>query len=132
MSPKAGGALASLLPALSRSQWASLVRAAYGAALICSPGTLIQLCTHARPGRQACAVGRVLGARQLAQALISGATPTRRLIAAGVTVDLAHSASMLALAAKDGELRPALLAESAIAGAFAAAGCGVLHDGADQ
>jgi hypothetical protein len=109
------------------SRWASLVRAGYGAALICSPGTLIQLCTHGRPSRRACAVGRVLGARQVAQALIAAAFPTRRLIAAGVTVDLAHAVSMLALAARDGELRPALLTESAIAGAFAADGCGVLH-----
>jgi hypothetical protein len=71
-------------------------------------------------------------ARQLAQALIAGASPTRRLIAGGVAVDLAHAVSMLTLAAKDGELRPALLTESAIAGAFAAGGCGVLHDGAGQ
>jgi hypothetical protein len=91
-----------------RSLWVSLVRAGYGAALICGPGQLIQARTGTVPSRRACTVCRVLGARHLVQAAVSAAIPLRWMIRAGAWADLA--------------LRPALLTDSAVAGAFAASG----------
>jgi hypothetical protein len=107
---------------LPGTRWASLVRAGYGAALICMPGRLIQARSGRPPSRRARAIGRVLGVRHLAQAAICGAAPTRWLIGAGAAADVLHAVSMAALAAEDAELRPALLTDAAIATAFAAAG----------
>jgi hypothetical protein len=105
-----------------RSLWVSLVRAGYGAALICGPGQLIQARTGTVPSCRACTVCRVLGARHLVQAAVSAAIPLRWMIRAGAWADLLHATSMAALAADDPALRPALLADSAVAGAFAASG----------
>lgn len=113
--------------AVPSSRWACIVRASYGVALICSPGRLIELRTGCRPSSRARAVGRVLGARHLAQAVICGVFPTRWLVGAGAAADAAHCASMLTLAGADAGLRPALLTDAAIAGGFAAAGEAFLH-----
>jgi hypothetical protein len=121
-------------PVLPGSRWASGVRAAYGVALLCAPGRLIAVRTGRAPSRRACLVGRVLGARHLAQAVVCGALPTRWLIRAGAAADLLHAASMVALAAEDAQLQPALLTDAGIATAFAAAGGAFLRagDGAGQ
>jgi hypothetical protein len=83
---------------------------------------MIRARTGRRPSRRACAVGRILGARHLAQAIACGVLPTRWLIRAGAAADLLHAASMLALAGEDDGLRPALLTDAGIATAFATAG----------
>jgi hypothetical protein len=108
---------------------ASLARAAYGLALLCCPGRLIRLRTGERPSRRACAVGRVLGARHVGQAVITMACPTSLVLGAGATADVAHAGSMVILAGLDPDLRPALLTDAAIAGALAAAGGASLRDG---
>jgi hypothetical protein len=108
---------------------ASLARVAYGLALICCPGRLIRLRTGERPSRRACAIGRVLGVRHVAQAAISTVCPNHVVVGAGVTADLAHAGSMMILAGLDPDLRPALLTDAAIAGALAAAGGAALLDG---
>lgn len=110
------------------SPMAGLARAAYGLALICCPGRLIQLRTGERPSRRTCAVGRVLGVRHVAQAVISTACPTGLVLGAGVIADVAHAGSMVILAGLDQDLRPALLTDAAIAGALAAAGGAALRD----
>ena len=57
----------------------------------------------------AVAVIRVLGARHLAQAALEALVPDRRVRLAGIGVDLAHAASMVALAAwSPAGRRPAL------------------------
>jgi hypothetical protein len=117
MTPDTGEGSAPVMPC-----WINLIRAAYGIALICDPSRLIRLPTGARPSRRARAIGRVLGARHLAQAVICAAVPAQWLVSAGAAADLAHAASMTALSSRDTELRPALLADSAIATAFAAVG----------
>ena len=109
-------------PVLPGSRWASAARAAYGVALICAPGRLISVRTGRAPSRRACFVGRILGARHLFQAVVCGAVPTRWLIRAGTAADLLHAGSMVALAAEDAQLQPALLTDAVIAAAFAAAG----------
>jgi hypothetical protein len=104
------------------SRWASLARAAYGAVLIIVPGRLISARTGRAASRRACLVARVLGARHLIQALVCGTMPTRWLIRAGTAADLLHAGSMVALAAEDSGLRPALLTDAGIAAGFAVAG----------
>jgi hypothetical protein len=105
------------------SRWASLIRVGYGAALLCRPGALLQARTGRPPSRRARAVCRILGLRHLVQAAVCGAYPARRLVRAGILVDVLHAASMLALASDDAAMRPAALADSAVAGGLAAA-CG--------
>ena len=78
--------------------------------------------TGRAPSRRACFVGRILGARHLFQAVVCGAVPTRWLIRAGAAADLLHAGSMVALAAEDAQLQPALLTDAGMAAAFAAAG----------
>jgi hypothetical protein len=99
-----------------------LLRAAYGAVLLVAPGAVIGLCTGRPASGLARAVARVLGARHLGQALVTGISPTGTVLAVGVSVDLAHAASMLALAAGDRPLRKAELADGLAAAAFAALG----------
>jgi hypothetical protein len=101
---------------------ASLGRVGYGLALICCPGRLIRLRTGEQPGRRTRAIGRVLGVRHVAQAMISAACPSGLVVGAGVTADIAHAGSMVVLAGLDADLRPALLTDAAIAGALAGAG----------
>lgn len=67
-------------------------------------------------------VARVLGARQLAQAGLSGPAPTAAALARGVEVDALHAASMIGLAVLSRRWRPAALASAAVAAGFATAG----------
>lgn len=65
---------------------------------------------------------RVLGARQIVQAAVTGPAPTRTLLTLGVGVDLLHAASMLALAACRPRWRRVALGEAVAASALAVAG----------
>ncbi|MBA2772538.1 MAG: hypothetical protein H0U36_00625 [Nocardioidaceae bacterium] len=65
---------------------------------------------------------RVLGVRDLVQAIATIAAPSRRVVRAGVAVDLLHAASMLALATADQRRRRLALTSAALAGALAASG----------
>jgi hypothetical protein len=103
---------------------ATLARAGYGAALCCAPGRMLRLeggaAAEATPGARA--VARVLGARHLAQALLSATRPTPALLALGAANDVLHSASMIALAAVDPPRRRLGVTDSLMAAAFAASG----------
>jgi hypothetical protein len=103
---------------------AVLLRGAYGAALCCAPGSVLTLAggRSAAASPRTRAVARVLGARHLAQALVSAARPSPAVLILGAAVDVLHSASMLALAAVDRPRRRLGLTDSVIAGAFAAGG----------
>ena len=65
---------------------------------------------------------RVLGARQVAQAGLTGRNPTRAVLLLGAEVDAAHAASMVGLAVCCRRYRRAALGEAAVAGTLAAAG----------
>jgi hypothetical protein len=114
-------------PSVPASRWTSLVRAGYGAALLCMPGHLITAVTGFPASRRARVTARVLGARHLAQAAICGAMPVRGLIQAGSAADCLHAASMLVLAGNDRRQRAALVADAQFAAVFAAAGAASLH-----
>jgi hypothetical protein len=86
-----------------------LLRGAYGLALCAAPGTLIRLAGGPPATPRDRAVARVLGVRQLAQAVVSaaalspGGAPGGRavVLTLGAEVDALHAASMLALALAD-------------------------------
>ena len=100
----------------------SLTRAAYGAVLLCAPGAAIGLCTGQQASTRTRAVVRVLGSRHLIQAAVTARAPSALVLRAGVQVDLAHAASMLALGAVGRPLRRAPLADGLVAAIFAALG----------
>jgi hypothetical protein len=114
---------ASLLsPALLPRVLLPAVRACYGAILLCVPGPALGLCTGQPSSSRARAVTRVLGARHLAQAVLTWWRPRPAVLAAGAGIDGCHAASMLALAAADPRMRRAGLTDALAAAALAAAG----------
>jgi len=109
-------------PALMPRVLFPAVRACYGAVLLCVPGLALGLATGEPPGPRARTVARVLGARQLAQAVLTAYRPRPGVFLAGAGVDACHAASMLALAAADPRVRRAGLADAFAATAFTATG----------
>jgi hypothetical protein len=99
-----------------------LVRGGYGAVLLCAPGAAVRLCSGRPASPRARAVTRVLGARHQIQAALTATAPSAFVLSTGAQVDLAHAASMLALAAADRPLRRAALADGLTAATFAAVG----------
>lgn len=67
-------------------------------------------------------IARILGARHLAQAILSGASPSAEVLATGVWVDVAHAGTAVALAAADRSRARAGITDGAIAGTFAGLG----------
>lgn len=101
-------------------------RALYGAALLAAPGPILAVAAGQAPSRRDRAVARVLGARHVAQALVSAAAG-RQALAPGAVVDGLHAASMVGLAARrgpgdDGSIRRAELADAAVASLLAVLG----------
>lgn len=67
-------------------------------------------------------VAEILGARHLAQGLLTAGQPARAALALGVEVDAAHSASMIVLGLLSRRWRTAAFTDALLAGSFAAAG----------
>ena len=111
-----------LNPALIPRVLFPAVRACYGAALLCAPGPALGLATGQAPSRRARSVIRILGARHLAQAVLTLWRPRRAVYLAGAGIDACHAASMLALAAADPRMRGAGIADALAATAFTATG----------
>jgi hypothetical protein len=102
-----------------------LVRGGYGAVLLCAPGMAIRLSGAGAASPRALAVTRVLGIRHVIQAAVTAAAPNAVVLTIGAQVNLAHAASMLALAATSRPLRRAGLADGLIATILAVAGTAV-------
>jgi hypothetical protein len=98
------------------------IRATYGVMLVAVPGVVIHLATGQPPGRRACRIARLLGARHLVQAAVSALAPMPGVLAAGAGVDVLHTASMLMLAAVDRRARRVALTDAVAESLFAAAG----------
>jgi hypothetical protein len=95
-------------------------RAAYGLCQLAFPSMIFRLALGHRPDRRVRVVVRILGARNLLQALIIGAAPTSRALhLGGGVVDSLHSASMVGLAVTDRRHRTVAALDAAIAGLFA-------------
>ena len=97
-------------------------RACYGAALLCAPGLALGLATGQAPSQRARMVARILGARHLAQAVLTLWRPRPAVFLAGAGIDACHAASMLALAVADPGMRRPGIADAATAAAFTATG----------
>lgn len=65
---------------------------------------------------------QLLAGRHVVQLVVTMARPSRRIVAAGATVDAMHSLSMVGLAAASPVHRRGALADAAVAGGLAAAG----------
>ena len=98
------------------------VRAGYGAVQLLRPSYSAEQLLGGPLDPGAMAAVRVLGARQLAQAAVSVAVPSARLLALGAGADGAHALSMAALALADHRRRRPALVSGLIAAAFAAGG----------
>ncbi len=100
-----------------------VVRAGYGVALLLLPGPTIRLCTGSPAGHRTRSVARLLGARHLVQAaMTAGSGPSAESLGIGAAVDIAHAASMAALALADRRVRRVTLTDALIETALAAAG----------
>ena len=98
------------------------VRGGYGALQLAAPA-LVSKHVLSRPlDPPARAVARVLGARQLGQALASGDSPSYPVLALGVEVDLLHAGSMIVLGLTDRRRRRTAFLDALIAASFALAG----------
>ncbi len=78
-----------------------LTRGVAGAALVVAPGAMLRNVLRTGDDTTSVFVARVLGARQVAQAALSGMEPSPEVLAMGVWVDLAHAATATGLAAVD-------------------------------
>lgn len=99
-----------------------VVRGGYGALQLVAPALLADRLFSPPLDARARAVARVLGARQLGQAVASGGSPGYPVLALGVEVDLLHSASMVMLGIVDRRRRKMALCDALIAASFALAG----------
>ncbi|RDH75527.1 hypothetical protein DVS77_26380 [Mycolicibacterium moriokaense] len=97
-------------------------RAAWGLALLVAPATTLGLVHGLTVDKRSRAVARILGARHLTQATLSGVRPSPEVLAMGVWVDAVHAATAVGLAVLDTSRARAGLTDAAIAGVWAGAG----------
>jgi len=102
--------------------WLAGVRAGYGTIQLLRPAYSAEQLLGGPLDPGAVAAVRVLGARQLAQAAVSVAAPSARLLALGVGADGAHALSMAVLALDDRRRRRPAMVSGLIAAAFAVGG----------
>lgn len=107
-----------------------LTRGAFGLALLVAPRRMLQDVHRVEVDTRSVAVARILGARQLAQAGLSGASPSPEVLALGIWVDLAHGATAVALALVDPSRAFAGLLNAAVATTWAGWGTVDLRRGA--
>ena len=107
----------------SKVRLVEIVRAVWGGALLIGPRFVLARVFRVRVDRRAVVVARVLGGRQLSQAVLSGVAPSPEVLAIGVWVDSVHAVTALGLAAADRDrLRPGL-ADAAVALCWSWLGC---------
>jgi hypothetical protein len=100
-----------------------VARAGYGSALLLLPGPALRLGGGHPADRRSRNVARVLGARHLVQAAVTGGIgPSAELLGLGAALDITHAASMAGLALADRRVRRVTLTDALIEIAFAAAG----------
>jgi hypothetical protein len=109
-------------PAAGRSRAIELVRAGWGAALLVAPRQVMTHIHHLRVDSNSVVIARILGARHLTQAALSGLRPSPEVLAMGVWVDAVHAMTALGLAMLDRSRARAGLTDTAVAGLWAGAG----------
>lgn len=99
-----------------------LIRAGWGAVLLAAPAEVLDHIHGVQVDRKALVVTRILGARHVAQALLSGVNPGPEVLAAGVWVDAVHSATALGLAVVDRRRARGGVTDAVVAASWAALG----------
>jgi hypothetical protein len=94
----------------------------WGAALLFGASPLLRLLAGTSVHARVVTIARVLGARQLLQALITVWRPTRQNLERGAAVDAVHAATMFAAAAANIAPRRLTIASATTASTFAAVG----------
>ncbi|BBY05312.1 hypothetical protein [Mycobacterium noviomagense] len=79
-------------------RWIEVARFLWGTTLLTAPRAVLSRLHGVDVDRNAVVVTRILGARHLVQASLSGLKPSPEVIAAGVWVDSVHSLTTLGLA----------------------------------
>lgn len=97
-------------------------RAVWGLTLLIAPRLMLEQVHRVDADRRAIVVTRILGARQLSQAALSGVRPSPEVLAMGVWVDAAHSVTAAGLAVADRTRARAALADAVVAGIWAILG----------
>ncbi|CQD19374.1 hypothetical protein BN000_04510 [Mycobacterium europaeum] len=106
-----------------------VLRAGWGAVLLAAPSQVLDHIHGVEVDRKALVVTRILGARHLGQAVLSGINPGPEVLAAGVWVDAVHSATALGLAAVDRRRARGGVTDAAVAAAWAGLGWRHLRTG---
>ncbi len=104
---------------MSRVRRIELLRAGWGAALLLVPEQVLARVHRVTVDRTSVTVARVLGARQLTQAVLSGSNPSPEVLALGVWVDTAHALTATGLALVDPQRARAGWIDTAVAGSWA-------------
>ena len=105
-----------------QSRSIEVLRGAWGLALIAVPDQALGVVHGLRIDTKSRTIARILGARHLTQAVLSGDRPSPEVLAMGVWVDTVHALTALGLAGIDRRRTRASLADTAIAAVWAAAG----------
>lgn len=98
------------------------VRMAWGTALLLAPRAPVGLVTDGQPDPATRVAARMLGGREVAQALALTRHRSRAWILASCAVDTTHAISMLLLGALRPDYRRLAITSALIAGSFALAG----------
>lgn len=99
-----------------------LLRAGWGVGLLLAPRPVLTHVHHLQVDRSSVVVARILGARHLVQAVLSGVAPSPEVLALGVWVDAVHAASAVGLAGVDPARARAGLTDAVVAAGWAAIG----------
>jgi hypothetical protein len=102
-----------------------ILRGIWGAAALSAPGLVLSRTGGDPADRASRLVMRILGARQVTQAVLSGIAPTGPVLALGVWVDVAHATTSVGLAVTDRRYTEPAAVDAAIAIGWALTG---LHD----
>lgn len=100
----------------------NLLRALYGVALLAVPVTVARIYTARQPRPGDVLLVRVLGVRQLVQAVACAGPADRAAFQLGAEVDLGHGVTTVGAAVLSRSLRRAALIDTAVAVGFAAGG----------
>jgi hypothetical protein len=106
-----------------------ILRAIWGAGLLVSPRAVLERVHGVRVDRKAIVIARILGARHMVQASLSGLDPSPEILAGGVWVDSVHSMTAIGLAVVDRSRARAGVTDALIAALWAVFGWHDLRTG---
>ena len=105
-----------------QSRSIELARAGWGLALLAAPRQVMEKVHGLEVDTKSVVIARILGARHLTQASLSGFRPSPEVLAMGVWVDGVHALTALGLAAVDRSRARAGLTDTVVAGVWGGAG----------